>query len=278
MENFNVRLMQQVVFSIVVLAFFYSPYSVVYAKRGLDKCFKKNELGEQITIPCLVGYQPMSDAEIQKSIDQFIEFEQSDTKEQIHQEAKKRAARLKKNPIPQHPAKRKITEQDIIKNEGLSYEERKQKLLDEGDKGLESVKAWWKMREAEAHLDPEIQRKMYYIKDDLYSVKVFFINDSDFPEKYTNYEVFIENTTAEYANDWKKIIFTRYLGEEYGRYKPEIGVVNELVSIKFYVKDSKELERILHGKPIYSVKHIGTPFTPEPPGSEYGVPPAKIKQ
>ena len=280
MENLNVRPSRRTAFFVAafLLLFLYGQYSIVYAKRGLDECFKTTEFGEKITVPCLAGYQPMSDAEVQKSIDQFRDFEQSDTKEKVHKEAKKNAIRLKQNPIPQHPAKRKITEQDLVKNKGLSYEERNQKFLDEGRAGSASIRASLKMDEEEAHIDPEIRRKMYYVKDGLYSVNIMFLNDSDFPEKYHNHEVFKKNTAAQYARDWREIIFTHYLGNEYGKYLPELGVVHELVSIDIYVTGSKDLDNVLRGKPVYSVHHIGTPFVPEKPGSEYGVPPVRIKQ
>lgn len=258
--------------SIYVISLF-TNISIAHGKRGLDECFGTSLSGEKYIIHCQVGYQVMSEKEIQDSLELFRDFEKSSLKDEVFEAAKQRDIRLAENPLPESPFMKKIEASEINNHKTQTYEEFKNDWKAKNDAHNKAVLARIKA-DKESDLRPEIKSKVGSIVDGRYRVSIVYINDSDFPAKYSNHNFFQENTTTSYANDWKNIIFTHYLGENYKTYKPELGAVHELVIIKAFVKDSTELESLVTGKPVESITHIASPIG----GIEYGEPPVRIKQ
>lgn len=102
-------------------------------------------------------------------------------------------------------------------------------------------------------------------------VQLYFRNYSLFPNKYANHEtfrtdeysnreIFLSEASQEFTRKWTDKIFTRYLGESYERFEPQLGIVHDRwVGVRLLVNGLSELEAVIYRDPIWSVRHIGDP-------------------
>ena len=204
-------------------------------------------------------YQPLSKQKIQESIEQLRAFENSDLKDTVFELSKAREERRKENPIPESVVKRELTAADLEGRALMSAEE-KEAYWEQRQKSHEThTRAVLKDYHKE-NIDPQLRHKVSRIEEGMYSVYAVFINDQNFPEKYGEHRVFKINQTKEYADKWRETILNYYFGESYQANKPQLRAIHDLVTMRFLVSGSDELERILEGKSVKSLTHAGLPF------------------
>ncbi len=246
-----------------------------FARRGADECYKRDANGTEVVVECFSGYKVLNDDEIQLILDEFKAFEKSESKSLVHDEALKRKERLKDNPIPVHPRKKKLTEQEIIERQNMSPREHTLRLLEEDKVSSQIVRASMKLRALESHLDPDVRRKIGYVKEDRYQVYAVLVNTNKYPEKSVNHDVFRENISTDYAIQKKHEIYEDIFGNKFEKYQPELNSIYDVITIYFYIKNSAELKNFLKRNKVISVNHIGSP----PPLNEnpYGTPSIRVK-
>ena len=205
------------------------------------------------------SYQSLEAHEIQESIEQLREFENSDLKEKVFELSKAREERRKENPIPESLAERELTAADIEHRERMTAEEKKIYWEKRTKSHGAHVRALIR-DEAGENLGPEMSTKVSRVENGKYKVYADFINDQSFPEKYVRRRVFKINGTKDFADKWRDVIFNYYFGENYKNNKPELVAVNDVVIMNFIVSGSDELEQILKDKLVRSLRHAGTPF------------------
>lgn len=224
-----------------------------YSKKGFDECFDKTLSGERVVVPCEIPSQIMSASAIQQSLEQFREFEESDIVEEVFEAARVRDAQPQSKTSPYN---RSITEKELHNRKNLTYEEFKKQEIEKSKEHQSYIEEWLE-RDRNSRLRPEIKSKAGSVRNGLYRVVLVFVNNADFPSKYSRHSVFRENTTAQFAADWEEIIFKHYLEDDYKHYKPKLGAVHDLVVITIHVDGSETLGRLIEGKPVKSISHIG---------------------
>ncbi|RBP48541.1 hypothetical protein [Arenicella xantha] len=225
-----------------------------YSRKGFDECFDKTLSGEKIVVPCEQPSPEMTPAEIQESIDQFRSFEDSDLVEAVFEAALKRDAL----PKTESPFGQKIKPNESAKQKSIR---------------IERIRKHFQFQ---SQFKPEVAQKMGGIRDGLYFVRLVFVNDADFPPKYSRNPVFIENQTEEFAVSWKETIFTHYLKSDYEKFTPELGAIGEFVVMTVLLRGSNDLQQIVTGQPLHTISHIGTPVSNDFDDSSYL--PSKIKE
>ena len=201
--------------------------------------------GTELVVEYFNGYNILNNDEIQLILDEFKSFENSETKSLVHDETLKRKERLKDNPIPVHPRKKKLTEQEIIERQNMSPREHTLRLLEEDKVSSQVVRASMKLRALESHLDPDVRRKIGYVKEDRYRVYAVLVNTNKYPEKSVNHDVFRENISTDYAIQKKHEIYEDIFGKKFQKYQPELYSIYDVITIYFYIKNSAELKIFL---------------------------------
>jgi len=98
---------------------------------------------------------------------------------------------------------------------------------------------------------------------DRYIVMLYFRNYSLFPTKYYDHDRFKVDSSESFRDEWTHKIFERYLGKDYERFEPKLGIVHDdRVGIRVLVDGIKELEKVIYRDPLFRVTHIGDPIYP----------------
>ena len=115
-----------------------------------------------------------------------------------------------------------------------------------------------------SHYSTEIAHKASLVKDDKYIVKVFFVNEYDFPKKYARGDYYTresgktERYDEQFASEWDAKISQVLLGENAAKLEPEvIAVTRNAISIRFLVEGSDQLSSIIAGKKVKAIRHVG---------------------
>lgn len=216
-------------------------------------CYGYPSNGKKKEISC--GLYVMDKVAIKKSVDDFRRFESSDLDKEVREAARVREADTSRQ------AKLDALVKEGPFNETLEDAIRIKSLPEHEQAAL-------RKRQAEALIEyesmfnefrPEVERKVSWIKGGKYKVYLRLANVAGFPEKRGFSDFFYDNQSKEFAEYWRKEILQFYLSSDYEIYRPELGSVSDVVTIKLYLENGDQLEGLIKNMPIQSIEHIGSP-------------------
>lgn len=227
-----------------------------YTKKGFDECFEDTLSGERIVVPCNLPKEEMTPDEVSASLALFEAYEQSPLATEVAAAAKERD----KQPRTQNPHRKKLTPQDLEDQRNRTREERASYMAAKAEESRKYMEQ--KLSSPGPKLRPEVASKVGFVQNGKYRVRLTFINNGDYPKRYSRHAFFADNPSDSFTADWEKIIFENYLGRGYQKYSPDLAAVNKYVVMLVLVNGSKELEKIVRSSPLHAIAHVATPREP----------------
>ena len=105
------------------------------------------------------------------------------------------------------------------------------------------------------------QKRNHYFGDGKFNVRIAYLREEGFPQKYISNPTYKDNPTLAFAEHWNKKLCTHYLGDDFQDVSAIVAaVVKNRVVIDILVSSSSELsDVVMNDSRILSIRHIGTP-------------------